>query len=172
MRKISLTTSIIILTLNALAKAEFPQFDQYQLSRTDIYKAEPAPVVISSYPHAENYRTVLTKKAKDGPNFAGHYTIVTMGCGEQCQDNWLIDARTGKIHDRFKSQLGIKYQLDSSMLVINPPNSQEALDLASGHMNGNIQTKVQVWKDDRFDVIKTMNWDETSKNDSKLLKLK
>ncbi len=152
MKTLITTLSVLSIACWTQAKADQSAFDQYKLSNSDIYQARPAPVKLSSYPNADNFKTALTKGAKNGPNFAGHYTIVSVGCGEQCQDNWLIDARDGKIYDRFPSKLGTKYQLDSSMLVVNPPNSNETNSLVTS----DVKTVYQVWEDDRFRVVNTV----------------
>ena len=43
------------------------------------------------------YRTVIRNGAKEGPNFAGHYTIVVWGCGLNCRQLAIVDARSGEV---------------------------------------------------------------------------
>jgi hypothetical protein len=94
------------------------------------YKGVP----VSAQPiskEAHGFRTVITEGAKKGPNFAGHYTVVTWGCGTACAQFAIVDAVTGKVFDTpfsgvsfgnpqggFFQQSGIHYQLNSSLLVI------------------------------------------------------
>jgi len=40
--------------------------------------------VVLSSPEWREYRTMLRKGAKKGPNFASHFTVVQWGCGTQC----------------------------------------------------------------------------------------
>ncbi|MBZ0262438.1 MAG: hypothetical protein K8F90_17775 [Hyphomicrobiales bacterium] len=46
---------------------------------------------------ARKYRTRLDEGLRDLPvNFAGHYVMVTWGCGTTCLDGGMVDARTGE----------------------------------------------------------------------------
>ena len=75
---------------------------------------------------------MIRNGAKDGPNFAGHYTIVFWGCGAGCISLALADAITGKVFhpkdlqvidttnvdfDGFDDEL-VKFKLDSKLLVV------------------------------------------------------
>jgi hypothetical protein len=73
-------------------KARFAEF-----TVRETFHGEPAPVILS---RAEEryYRTMLREGAKDGPNFARRYTIVQWGCGTECWQAALVDAKTGSIH--------------------------------------------------------------------------
>jgi len=46
---------------------------------------------------ARQYRTVLRDAAAKGPNFAGHYTLVAIGCGAGCVHLAVIDETTGDV---------------------------------------------------------------------------
>jgi len=45
------------------------------------------------------FRTRIREAAKQGPNFAGHYTIAEWGCGSSCVSVAVIDAETGVVHE-------------------------------------------------------------------------
>jgi hypothetical protein len=95
-----------------------PQFNDFKVK---VYKGKPKGVLLRSHPEGRNFRTVLRQGAKDGPNFAGHYTIIQHGCGTMCQVNWIVNAKTGRICERFSSSFGIQYQKDSTLIILNPP---------------------------------------------------
>jgi len=44
---------------------------------------------------AREYRTRLSQWAKERPNFAGHYILATWGCGTNCTQIAIVDAKTG-----------------------------------------------------------------------------
>lgn len=44
-----------------------------------------------------NYRTRITNEMKTGPNFAGHYAIVEIGCGTSCRFAFVGDVATGQV---------------------------------------------------------------------------
>lgn len=153
--------SIMLNITPSYGEKALPDFSQYKVKTTDVMKGKPKPVDLSSYKGAKTYRTKLREGAKAGPNFAGHYTIVTYGCGTQCQDNWVIDERTGKIIDRFESAIGSKYQLDSDLLIVNPPDP----DLKKAYEEhpeqpilGDLETTYKVLKNGKFDVVHKTKW--------------
>ena len=60
-------------------------------------KRRPAHLQLVA-PKARQYRTVLRKGAAEGPNFAGHYTIVHIGCGAGVTCFAIVDAWSGAVH--------------------------------------------------------------------------
>jgi hypothetical protein len=98
-----------------------PQFDDY-LAR-DTFPSPPAGVDLRSAPGARRYRTRLTEGAKEGPNFAGHYTVVEWGCGSPCWQFAIIDARTGQILLYDPKAFYIRpplFRRDSRLLIEDP----------------------------------------------------
>src|SRR5215470_2345406 len=69
--------------------ADFPAPDRFE--------GKPAPVRLLTK-QARMCRTMLRDSAKDGPNFAGHYTIGQWGCGAGCVQFAIIDAKTGNVY--------------------------------------------------------------------------
>lgn len=61
------------------------------------FTKKPAPVDFKSHPEAWTFRTRLREGAAKGPNFAGHYTIVTWGCGSSCLYFAVVDATSGRV---------------------------------------------------------------------------
>jgi len=54
---------------------------------------------LRSHKLARHYRTLLRQQQRDeGVNFAGSYTLASVGCGTGCSITAIIDARTGKAH--------------------------------------------------------------------------
>ena len=54
-------------------------------------------VNLRSHKNARMFRTNLRNAAKDGVNFAGHYILTTWGCGTNCSQSAIIDARNGRV---------------------------------------------------------------------------
>lgn len=99
-----------------------PIFTNY--SATEKFSGTPAPVNLTSHPQARRFRTVLQQGAKQGPNFAGKYTVVTWGCGTSCQSVGIINAETGSVYMlKSPAEAGVKFQLDSRLLIVNPPEN-------------------------------------------------
>lgn len=85
------------------------------------FSGAPAAVDFSSNADARAFRTLLTRAAAAGPNFAGSYTVATWGCGTSCQTSAVIDAETGAIIAYgLPSSFGVSYSKGSRLLVVNP----------------------------------------------------
>jgi hypothetical protein len=84
-------------------------------------KIRPAPVLLESAPYGQMYRTKLREGAARGPNFAGHYSVVTWGCGSSCQILAVVDARTGKLSsETLLLAQRARYQRSSTLLLADP----------------------------------------------------
>lgn len=110
-----------------------PRFEQFPA--TEWFNGRVVPPDVKSREGARMFRTAIRRGAKDGPNFAGHYTVVGWGCGAGCQAFALVDANSGKVY--FPPNLAtfdnnnvvydgpegvderlIKYRKNSRMLII------------------------------------------------------
>jgi len=104
-----------------------PGFSDFKVE--EHFRGKPAPVDLSSDPQAKTYRTILRQGARRGPNFAGHFTIVTWGCGSSCEQFAIVDASTGKVFfsrevpyvsfgDREEEPCGLDFQKGSRLLAL------------------------------------------------------
>lgn len=81
----------------------------------------PAAVQFATWKEAVNFKTALTKGAKNGPNFAGYFTVISWGCGTGCQNSAVVNAKTGQIIAfGIPSQVGLGYSKESRLLIVNP----------------------------------------------------
>lgn len=55
------------------------------------------------------FHTVIEEATKNGPNFAGRYTIADSGCGTSCESVAVIDAETGAAY--FYEWTGSEFKL-------------------------------------------------------------
>ncbi len=92
--------SLVIIGLVFLGSLTFTQgkgelsFKNYPVQ--EIYKGKPAPAKPAGG-RAGKFRTRIKLGAKEGPNFAGHYTVVLWGCGSDCSGVAIVDAKTGEV---------------------------------------------------------------------------
>jgi hypothetical protein len=105
-------TGCFPLTVEDGAPFHPPAFADY--TAKDDFRGRPAPVDLASHPLASRFRTRLREAAERGPNFAGHYTIASWGCGSGCLQHAIIDARNGRVF--FPSQV----QFVEVMRVVEP----------------------------------------------------
>ena len=132
--------ALALLASITYAETTAPSFRDFQAKER--FTGSPAPVEITSHPKAGRFRTVLRRGAKSGPNFAGHFTIVTWGCGTACQEFAIVDAKTGRVY--FPSSIRLnayqmvhdetepfQYRKDSNLLIIagSPDDEEDKLGL-------------------------------------------
>lgn len=120
-----------------------PQFEKY--SALETYQGKMAAIDFSSYPEAEQFRTILRAGLSRGPNFSGHYAVIEWGCGTSCQTHAIVDVTNGKIVEfGLQSFYGVAYKINSSLLVVNPaanlPQDSEQV----------ITTDFYVWQDNNL----------------------
>lgn len=98
-----------------------------------IYKGKPAKINFVKNPKLREYRTALRESIREGANFAGHYRVTEVGCGTACQLIFVLDTKTGQslavgknsqVGELSMACDGALYQLDSNLLIVNPPDPQ------------------------------------------------
>ncbi len=108
------------------------------------YYGQPQAIDFSSKPAALEYRTMLREGAVKGPNFNGHYTVVSIWVtNAQAFLTSIIDARTGKILVyNFPSPTGFEFRLDSALLINSP----------SSHLQGTFDWNVDMYLLEKGDL--------------------
>ena len=89
----------------------------------NMYRGRLAPVDESSHTDARTFKTALRDGLAKGVNFAGKYTVVTVGCGTACQQHFIVDRESGKITEKIQGSAGAKYSANSRIFILNPPDS-------------------------------------------------
>lgn len=103
---------------SAEAAKPVPRFEDYPEKTR--YTGHPAAPRLDS-PLARKFRTVLRDGAAQGPNFAGHFTVVEWGCGSGCRQLAIVDARSGKVIAMPFTTLALPLTADS-----DPDGAREA----------------------------------------------
>jgi hypothetical protein len=128
--KIVLLTALFAAFSTAgFAQSTTPTFKKYAAR---VEKTGNVKVNLKSHKNANTYRTNLRNAAKEGVNFAGHYILTTWGCGTNCSQSAVIDARNGKVFfprvlegagfgfcDLADDAEPIVYRADSRLLVLS-----------------------------------------------------
>jgi hypothetical protein len=133
--------------------AELPRFADYPAGEK--FTGKPAPPILSSG-EARRYGTMIRQRAATGPNFAGHYTIATWGCGSTCIGFAVVDARSGTVyfHPEVSRAMQVPYQVENvlqfrpdSRLLVIAGETEGPKDRSS---TGKFYYE---WKGDRFSLI-------------------
>lgn len=85
----------VLLAVSSFTNAQkVPSFAQYGAK---VEKFRSINVNLKSHKHARTFRTNLRNAAKSGVNFAGHFIMTGWGCGTNCSEWAIIDARSGRV---------------------------------------------------------------------------
>jgi len=132
-------------------------FDAQSVPTPTTTASPAAPIV--THGRARLYRTLLREQAKQAPNFAGHYTIIRIGCGAATVCPAIMDTETGKVffppelkvaeallmdigHADFET---LNYRRDSRVLiVVGTPNENY----------GEEGIYYYVWRDDQLTLFR------------------
>jgi hypothetical protein len=155
------------------SEANLPRFEDYPASK--IFQGEPATPLFATS-EQRLYRTRIREgtafgigaesdgNVLPGPvNFAGHYIIITFGCGSPCTLMAIVDALTGKIYnspmasDLQMSTLGggpwlpaVEYRQNSKLMIMRPCPA-----LAPGP----VYTHYFVWEGNRWSLVRKVPGD-------------
>jgi len=100
---------------------EYEKSGDYRIG--EMFRGRLAPLKEDSHPEARDYAVALREGMAKGINFAGKYTVVTVECGANCQQHFIVDRENGKILETIKGSAGAKYSRDSRLFILNPPDS-------------------------------------------------
>jgi hypothetical protein len=134
--------------LSVLWQVQAPMPPSYPFNRYPagkVFRGTPAPPRLLTADQ-RGFRTVLRNGAKQGPNFAGHFTVVEWGCGSNCIAMAVIDAITGAVYDQDMPQMndagicGAQYKLTSTLFVVE----------TSLTPNGDCEPELYRWEGSHF----------------------
>jgi hypothetical protein len=111
--------------------ADAPRFEDYPAKPTELPPVEPD---VQTHPRSRMFRTMIRRGAQGGPNFAGHYTMVSWGAGAGGLGWAIVNSETGEVFHPENFQFSdnnlvddtlyepegslVKYRLDSRLLVV------------------------------------------------------
>jgi hypothetical protein len=99
-----------------------PPFDSLPVHSDSV--TERVAVDLTSHRDARRFRTMLREGARKGVNFAGHFALVTWGCGTDCRQLAIIEARSGRVFfAAFTLERAPHFRTDSRLLAIDPYGS-------------------------------------------------
>lgn len=141
--------TVLISRMDCAQDVHFPRFEEYPARGN--FKGKPAPVNIRSHPKASLFRTMLREGAKSSPNFAVYYTVIMWGCGSDCMQVAVVDARNGRVYFApFTTSVSMKadFRLNSRLLIRNPPERNESP--YGSPMLEDYKPSWHVWRHDLF----------------------
>jgi hypothetical protein len=146
LRVVGVTVAMALLMLsggfttggNAKQRPEASRFDDFPVPAAEQFKGKPAAVKLTSA-QARRYRTMIREGAREGSNFAGHYTIVQWGCGAGCVQFAVVDAKTGAVfmppfyvgpRAFVEGQTGepeepLQFRVDSRLLIVSGSRNEK-----------------------------------------------
>jgi hypothetical protein len=122
MKYIFVTLCFFILLTNPAYAKSSPEFEQYKVPT--VLKTKVRKVDLKSHLRAREYRRQLEQAIGKAPNFAGHYVLLTWGCGSPCHEIALVDTRNGKVDFApFYGRVNELFQPNSRLLILNSPST-------------------------------------------------
>jgi len=97
------------------------RFEDFVVPDHVLYQqVQPAEVSFENAPELKEYEDELWAVVSRGPNFAGHFVLAELSCGEHCLRGVVIRIDTGEIiaHDLI-ANYGFQFRNTSSLLVVN-----------------------------------------------------
>jgi hypothetical protein len=94
MKKILFIGIMIAVADLSVSGQRLPKFADYGAR---VEKIRSVNVDLKSHKNARMFRTSLRNAAKEGVNFAGHFILTGWGCGTNCSQWAIIDARNGRV---------------------------------------------------------------------------
>jgi hypothetical protein len=104
-----------------ISKAELPKFEDFPVVPISDNQNQVAPDIdLQTHPQANEYQSHLRTAMRRGPNFAGHYSLISWECGADCLRVAIIDVATGAVYfPRELAYLGALKQFDIDSAVAN-----------------------------------------------------
>lgn len=94
-------------------------FDKYKI--TSFLVGEPKDLDINSNKFAREFRTMIRlRMAESGVNFAGHYSIVSVGMTGSGENFYIVDRSNGKAYTFLYEPSYMEFNKDSDLIIMNP----------------------------------------------------
>ena len=101
------------------AQSDFLQFPATKTTTNSLQQID-----WESHPQARSYRTRFKELIGAKADFAGHYKILEVGAGTMASQIFIVDVENGKVYlAPFVASLGVKYALNSRLLLENDPDA-------------------------------------------------
>ncbi len=136
--------------------APLAEWDEEIFPSEYLFKYDLAPD--PDKPIADVYRRKFAKDPMHG-RFAGHYAILTTGCGQALQCGALVDIREGKVVAKVPTTtVGATWRPGSGLLVVDPFDA-EANENRELHW-GVSSTEYYLWNGEAFVFLGEERWPE------------
>jgi len=125
-----------------------PRFEEYAV--TDSFTGKQASIDWASDPDARHFRGVLSIGIARGPNFAGHYAIISWGCGTQCRSYAIVDVASGRVFTDTALDLSCheeEFRTSSRLILLT------AWDTMPGHVCADTTSLALVWNGQGFEKV-------------------
>ncbi len=124
--------SLLLCSGAAIADAALPQCTNFaKFPVKEVFAGPHAKPNISSSADAKRFKTTILRDYTGRPDFAGHFQVLSWGCGSNCRAFALVDTKTGKItFVPSSAALGAEYHLNSALFIIDPTTMMEEGDSA------------------------------------------
>lgn len=115
------TLSTVVFTFGRASASDHFSFSGYPAA--EVLSRKPAKLDSSSDDRFQALKPVvqriIAEDVAKGPNYAGVYRLIEVGCGTACQNIAAIDLRTGKIvWAPIATSAGVLFRKDSRLIIV------------------------------------------------------
>ena len=101
---------------------DMPEFRNYRVKEVSVEKVKV--VDFGSHSKGNLFKTQLRETEGKSANFAGHYVVVSWGCGTPCQTVAMVEVKSGRVFFApFSTGLGSEFRVDSYLFIDTPPSA-------------------------------------------------
>ncbi len=118
-----------------------PLFSEYPAG--ELWSGEPSPLQLDGLVLTDDEKKELESAATKGVNFAGEYVIISTPCAATCTLHTIIRPQTGHVvMYGIPTSFGLLYAATSSLLIVNPPETIGAENIASLGESGELNAPI------------------------------
>lgn len=139
-------------------------FQKYP-AKLDFRGKPAAPLLVTQF--ERSFHTQIRMQARNGPNFAGHFTVAHWGCGSPCLAFVIINATSGTIYDQDSAvgcandqglDASIDFKLESRLIAATGVSEASASPGEKGTVCG---TNYYLWDGKRLTLVHFEPWPKT-----------
>ena len=140
-------------TLLAVVLAVSTLFGSSVASATDFVNGLAQPHLVKGTKFWDFHTAISNGAATENINYGNKYTVVTWGCGTECQSGVIIDRDTGDLTWLPTAAYGYDFRTECNLLIVNP-NPKEYLAssdlMGTGKLPGWLFREMYTLKNGRF----------------------
>lgn len=140
---------MLLLGMGAQAETRFEDYPA--VARLEVGSPSALPDFAGRDAWARRFQTRIFEGMAEGPDFAGHYSLIQIGCGTGCSFAYLVDHATGEVlpfpYGQERQAMSLSRNVDSRLVKVSWIDGERT---CIGHD--------LVWNGERFVLVREMTY--------------